>query len=285
MIIKNKYARAVCCYYLPRSLSSLSGKVKGNGINTYWSRLLNFGDQLTPILLKHYGFTPIFTNPGKAKFVSIGSILEHLPENYSGIIFGSGFIHENSCMTFPNSNVIGVRGILTRDRLCLKHQSAILGDPGLLASRLLVKRETKTYMLGIIPHYIDKNNHIINMLINKYSRYICKIDVQQAPIKVIRSIDRCHNIISSSLHGLVIADSLEIPNTWLFCSGLVGGHFKFYDYYSSLSRQAVSPIIFKGDETLNQLIGYVAKNQTDKIKEIIEKLHWVWSDLHTYIRD
>ena len=43
--------------------------------------------------------------------------------------------------------------------------------------------------------------------------------------------------MSQSLHGLIFADSLLIPNVWLdFGSIHIGGQFKFYDYFSTVGR-------------------------------------------------
>jgi pyruvyltransferase len=52
----------------------------------------------------------------------------------------------------------------------------------------------------------------------------------------------CERIVSSSLHGLVIADAYGIPNAWLNSDGGAGGsrpgggEFKFYDYFASVNK-------------------------------------------------
>ena len=54
---------------------------------------------------------------------------------------------------------------------------------------------------------------------------------------VIQSICLCKKIISSSLHGIIVAESYGIPATWLEISGMVEGYgFKFYDYYLGSGR-------------------------------------------------
>ena len=63
------------CTKLP---SLLIGKIKRNPVYAYWGKYPNFGDQLTPIILKYYGFTPIYSNYNprfsfshKAEFVCV----------------------------------------------------------------------------------------------------------------------------------------------------------------------------------------------------------------------
>ena len=46
----------------------------------------------------------------------------------------------------------------------------------------------------------------------------------------------CEIVLSHSLHGLIIADSLGIPNVWLNLGGLVGGTYKFLDYFTTVDR-------------------------------------------------
>ena len=60
------------------------------------------------------------------------------------------------------------------------------------------------------------------------------IDVQNEPETVLKEISECENIISTGLHGLIIADSYGIPNCWCEISDkILGNRFKFHDYFSS----------------------------------------------------
>lgn len=68
------------------------------------------------------------------------------------------------------------------------------------------------------------------------------------PLNVIRVIAAARKVVSSSLHGLIVADAMGIPNRRL----IFGGHdvreaaaisdFKFRDYYSAFGRDAPSAI-------------------------------------------
>jgi pyruvyltransferase len=46
----------------------------------------------------------------------------------------------------------------------------------------------------------------------------------------------CKYIITSSLHGLIIADAYGIPNAWLSSKSPAGFEFKFYDYFLSVDK-------------------------------------------------
>ena len=122
----------------------------------------------------------------------------------------------------------------------------MLGDPGLLASKLIDTNSiVKKHRLGIIPHYVDKSSSIFTD-INTNIKGSIIIDVQDDPVKVIRNIAECEVIISTAMHGLIVADSLGIPNKWCTCSDrLTGGNYKFIDYYSSLDIKGPEPIKFE----------------------------------------
>ena len=128
-----------------------------------------------------------------------------------------------------------LRGEKTRKHLCkiLKRDiKCVLADPGLLSSKI-VETCDKKYSIGIVPHYVDKDEKIFKEMLDYYpnSKFI---DVQNKPEDVIKEISQCEYIISTSLHGLIIADSYGIPNCWCEISDkILGNRFKFHDYFSS----------------------------------------------------
>jgi len=154
------------------------------------------------------------------------------------IVWGSGFIkdEEKNEKLFRRLDVRAVRGYHTLSRIkdnpVVKiAENVAVGDPGLLIPKLFdVRHIKKRYKLGIVPHFIDINNELLNNI--KVDNSII-INVLSDPEIFISKLAQCEFVISSSLHGLVAADSLSIPNVRMIVSGKVkGGDYKYDDYYS-----------------------------------------------------
>jgi len=189
----------------------------------------NFGDALAPNLLKHFTKKDVvFSKAKDSEIALIGSIAEHLPDNYKGTIAGIGMINEKTTKDFSKANVIALRGKLSLERTNVKNE-ILLADPGLVAIDLIEKPQNKKYKVGVVPHYIDQNIDI--------PQNALKINVFDPIEKVLLEIASCESIISSSLHGLIVADSLGIPRMWKENKKIIGNGFKFYDYASSIDQE------------------------------------------------
>ncbi len=225
----------------------------------YFNRRPNFGDELNISLLQDYfNYHVEYAEPENAELVFIGSLLESFLTKQSKsfkdkvkelvkgrntplVILGTGLIREPDYIPqfFKRKvKVLSLRGEFTKGRmegiLNRKFNSLPLGDPGLLSSELVINRtkKKKKYKLGIIPHYVDKNNDKVITLHNSNSNSKI-IDIQQSPSSFLNELIQCDLILSSAMHGLIAADSLGIPNMRLILSDkIVGGNYKYNDYYS-----------------------------------------------------
>jgi hypothetical protein len=224
----------------------------GIPVRAYWSSYPNFGDLLTPAILLRYGFAPeISKDPGAAHLVSTGSLLQWVPENFAGIILGTGLIADTP-RRFPAATVLAVRGALTA-RLIGAPDDVVLADPGLLASTFFKRPPAKKHVLGLIPHYVDIDNPVVSALARIHPREIKVIDVRREPEAVFRDVAACESILSSSLHGLITADSFRIPSAWAGLSDkVIGDGFKFRDYFSSLGIRH-EPCRLGGSESVTAL--------------------------------
>ena len=69
------------------------------------------------------------------------------------------------------------------------------------------------------------------------------LDITKPPADLVRDIASCGCLLSSALHGLICADSLGIPNQHMILSDrVVGGEYKFLDYYSVFENVRYDPI-------------------------------------------
>ena len=190
----------------------------------------NFGDIFTEYLFSRLlGITLIQSEPPEARLLGCGSIMEIAEDGLSRSIFGTGVQYEGTQFDLRSSQVYALRGFLTKYR-CETYDNPVLGDPVLL-SYILAERSQKIWDLGIIPHEVDQDDSQVKEWAELSDVLI--IDILGGVNYVLSAIASCRTIVSSCLHGLVAADSLEIPNQWIELSDRVCGKgFKFRDYYS-----------------------------------------------------
>lgn len=154
-------------------------------------------------------------------------------------IWGTGFMYnyENIEQEGVRPFIIhALRGEKTRKRLSEilgKDISCVLGDPGILSPMIVKPSSEKRYHMGIVPHHWDKKEEIFEKMLEHYPN--SKIfDVHADTKQLLKELSQCEYIISTSLHGLIVADSYGIPNCWCEISDRVqGSGFKFHDYFSS----------------------------------------------------
>jgi pyruvyltransferase len=199
----------------------------------WWKQKKNFGDLFTPELINKHGAEANWTHESQTDLVGVGSLMHLVPTSFSGTFLGTGLIR-NQKLCFPNAKYAAVRGELTKTNLQLD-SSVITGDMGLLADDLLEVNHNCKYEIGVVPHFVDYQHPWIKFIRSHCKDHINIIDVRNSAKFVTEEISKCRRIYSSSLHGLIAADSLGIPNTWVKLSDKVlGGGFKFHDYNSSL---------------------------------------------------
>jgi pyruvyltransferase len=202
-----------------------------------------------------HAFGKLDENPLENKLIASGSIVELIPNSFTGYVWGTGLMFEWSNVSTPYTKITSVRGLLTKNRWKeAKNNDVSVGDPGLLVSNLVETHPEVRYKVGIIPHYVDAQNEgLTNFL--RWNKDATCIDICGRLEDVLERILECEYIISSSLHGLIFADALGVPNSWIRLSdGLAGGSFKFRDYYSSHGINDPIPYGFSaGDKSSNIL--------------------------------
>ncbi len=223
----------------------------------YFKHVKNWGDELNVYLIEKVTNMKVVHHPlGQNKhLLGIGSVIGSA--NRNSIIWGSGLIRETQEPKNRPLKICSVRGPKTRKILLDRGIDCpeIYGDPCLVLKKFYNPNGViKKYKLGVVPHYVDKNNPIVSLL--SKSELVSIIDIQQDIEPFIDRILECESIISSSLHGMIAADTYGIPNAKLELSDKVaGGAFKFDDYhlgigvidYPIISADILSALIKDGN--------------------------------------
>lgn len=223
------------------------------GIAIYHYVDSNIGDGFNPLIFnhfignknpvyKHIHSLPVFSE--KPHIIGIGSIIkwDKDVDASNQIIVGTGFISANR-IPHPHQplKIISVRGPKTRAKY-LEHGlkcPAIYGDLGLLTRYVIPPPITcnKKYKIGFIPHYMDKKTPLILKAAENPDWKVINIRQAYSPKRFVKQIHECEYILSSSLHGIIIADSYGIPAYHIELSDkIIGGQWKFKDYYESVKR-------------------------------------------------
>lgn len=232
-------------------------------VKVAYAKVNNAGDLFNEALLDYFGVNYTRTSVIGADLVMLGGLLSALvPTNNAkasikqGIlktiydtnrplhVWGSGYLIESVSGKYMRENLLvhALRGEMSKEKLSKdinESLDVVLADPGLLASEFLTGKTEKKYSVGIIPHFREKTVDSIMSLPEKYNNSLL-IDICKPYDEVIKEISSCECIISSSLHGLIFADSLNVPNMHVVASNnLKGTGFKFKDYYSSYGLEHV----------------------------------------------
>lgn len=230
-------------------------KVEMQGSGVAWARLLassgrtlhNFGDDLTPVLLESIlGERVRWAPPGRADIVAVGSILELYAERGQGaVVWGTGAregagVGEGKALRERLGKVAAVRGPLTRDLLGLG-EGTVLGDPGILwAGSLGLDAGPSPSGPSLLPHYrvwqSEANRDVIAAYVRQGYRVI---EPTLSPALVAERIATSEYLITSSLHGVIVAHSLGVPVILTTFDANFSGErpFKYLDYFGSLGLE------------------------------------------------
>ena len=223
----------------------------------------NWGDDINYFLLKKifkrnivcYDYSSISHRTDKDNYLAIGSTLTLLC-NSKSIVWGAGVIDPVADLPEKPRKVLAVRGPLTRKYLLERgiECPAIYGDPALLTPKIYTPHTEKKYRLGIIPHYSDFDSPILERLKKDPSIKFIQMEGYNKWTDVIDQINSCEQIASSSLHGLILAEAYNIPNLWIEIKGnLLGGHFKFHDFFLSIGKDREMPYIITGATSIDEI--------------------------------
>lgn len=216
----------------------------------WWNGKENFGDRLSADVVAHVSGRPVAWAPAdEAELFAVGSILAHARQGLKHgadravrpWVWGTGLMAPLKTDFLEKIRIAALRGPLT---VALLDQPDLpLGDPGLLAAEALGKRPEATDRIGLVLHMSQRLSPALAERIRTDGRFRL-INVRDPDhMAVVAAIGSCRHVISSSLHGLIVADSFGVPNTWLDARGIHKcAALKFHDYAISVGRVLGRPI-------------------------------------------
>lgn len=234
----------------------------------YWP-LPNYGDALSPLLIEELSGMEIqykdlyrtrwqrlqsffkldsqaineIIYPGNKIVGAIGSILSWLPKG--ALVWGSGFMNESE--KFKGGKLHAVRGKLTASKLVDQgfESCTTFGDPALLLPLWIKASGEKKYKVGLIPHWKEYEHFYAD-----YGNTYKIIDFRTKDVKLVtEEIASCDYIISTSLHGVIVAHAYGIPALWIKYGNIGTDGFKFHDYFSSVDIP-----LYNGFENIEEIL-------------------------------
>ncbi len=203
----------------------------------------NFGDDLSPDIVQYLLGQKIETvkkhEIGKSKrfekfFFSLGSIF-HFVQN-GDVVWGTGVnIVRKNPKTLKKVDIRAIRGPLSRDFILKNYDidcPAIFGDPALLLPELFPDlRPAPIRKYVIIPHGGDID------FFRSYENVVLPTLHWKTVLEMILGSEM---VISSGLHGIILAEAFGVPARWLRNEALPSYHnegvFKYNDYFLSTER-------------------------------------------------
>lgn len=162
----------------------------------------------------------------------VGSILFFGPQDAT--VWGSGVIKSGFQWFHPRYDIRLVRGPETRKLLLSMgyHLPELYGDPAVIMPLIYQPASTvKRYGCGIILH---KNSRLsIDLAPEQYHPIEIVVDDYR---KVIDEIVQCKKIITTALHGIILAETYRVPAILVRDDRSDFNLFKYNDYYHSTGR-------------------------------------------------
>ncbi len=118
-----------------------------------------------------------------------------------------------------------------------------LGDPGYFVKEMypsLVNYKNKKYKACVIPHHADIKHPAFQTLGKEDGVYI--LNMMTSDVNVLEKIAESEVVISQSLHGLVFAEALGVPNLWVSFKDNRVWNFKFLDWFSTTRNPQDKPV-------------------------------------------
>lgn len=165
--------------------------------------------------------------------VAVGSVLNL--SNSKSKIWGAGFMSESQY--FFGGEVFALRGPYSHRKICangIRLDRCVYGDPALLLPLIYTPKDNRnrsSNRISIIPHWTE-----VEYFKGIYKDTYNIIDVRTTDIEhVIDEIINNKYVLSTSLHGIIVAHAYEVPCLWIKRGYIHTDGIKFKDYFSSVN--------------------------------------------------
>lgn len=221
----------------------MNNRIMKKGVNLeWWSGSVNLGDNLANVILDWMLARKEIENNNLNRIVHLMTVGSLIGANmFDAVVWGSGLMNiRNLSNLIRNSDTVkydirAVRGPLTKDilqQVGYDVSNVIIGDPGVLLPLMYTSSYSiKKYSYTVIPHHANK--------VKNFDNRFNYLDIQTKDYKTfVDTICKSELVISSSLHGLIIAEAYGIPAVFMN-DGVNEQLLKYYDWYYSTDRYNV----------------------------------------------
>lgn len=235
---------------------------------SYYLRVKNAGDRLNANIVSAVSKRNTYYVRDKTKPVLLpsGSILGSARENTR--VWGAGLMHpELGLGAAKPENISLLRG---KKSYAALRESGVqlkdipLGDPLFLAPKLfgVTRSDTVRHRVGIMAHYADRQTKHIQTLLKHAD--VVDLNVHDDPLHLLKQMARCDHVLSSCLHGIILADALNIPSRWIQTgTKFAGNGFEFSDWFSLCREPQNTPWKLATGDALENIIADCQCNMPD----------------------
>ena len=217
-------------------------------VNLEWyGDVVNLGDYLSVVVCQHLlslrslTFSSDSSDKKIKHLMAIGSILGGRGD-FDAVVWGSGIRNFSSVRglnrkkIYQKLDIRAVRGPFTRDALrqCGFDCSDVFGDPAILMPMIYQPEKQEKHGIVLITHYLTPEEKFSDRM------GIRRLDIKTNDYEgFIETICSAEKVVSSSLHGIILAEAYGTPAVFLR-QGIETETLKFFDWYYSTGRFSVN---------------------------------------------
>ncbi len=198
----------------------------------------NFGDEMSPFIVSRLAGQQVEYRSGPGKLLAIGSIFFALCDRDH--VWGAGLAKPEHVQFATKAQKVtyhAVRGPRTHSVLRSRGIDcpAVYGDPAILLPHLVSNDISPRKPVGVVLHYDHRKAGR-----EAFRDSSIMVDVENPLARVVCDILSCEVILTSSLHGLIIAEAYGRPALLLIPGSPASCNlFKYEDYFESTDRELV----------------------------------------------